>query len=446
MISARTLCVRALSASVVMLSCVAHAAQDTRLPPLTGPYQVGTSDFFWIDDNRPEPTTKDPGDFRHVLVKVFYPAVPGKDAKLAPYVPNLKELTSKTREQFAAVQSASSRSYLDAPIAASDRPFPVLIYNHGGSWSRFTSNFVNEVMASYGYVVFSIDHTGFNKSTIFPDGYVYENDALPAPVPDPAKSVAVNAKAFFDYLDDTMFKLWVGDATFTLDNIEKLNAEDKGRFAGRLDLERVGAFGWSFGGATSIQLTRSDPRVRAAVDHDGQLFGDVREAGTDKPIMLLHNDENQNPKGDPSLAELIKMVEGYNTQLLAKATDDWYEIAVKGSNHGSFSDLVLFFPAEEGGPGYPTYLRQHQVIIQLTRDFFDKYLRGHAGHAAIERRARKLPRAGFRKELAREVSRRSARENARRRRAFHGYPSPEGRRAIPDRPHPHAIREVAGDL
>ena len=107
-----------------------------------------------------------------------------------------------------------------------------------------------------------------------------------------------------------MFPLWVGDAIYTLDNIERLNAEDKGRFAGRLDLDRIGAFGWSFGGATSIQLTRSDPRIRAALDHDGQLFGDVREKGTDKPIMLLHNTENNNPKNDPSLAELIKMVDG----------------------------------------------------------------------------------------------------------------------------------------
>ena len=172
-------------------------AQERALPPLTGPYQVGTTDFFWVDKNRPEPTTKDPGDFRHVLVKVFYPAAPGKDAKLAPYVPNLKELTAQTRKEFAPVQNALSRSYLEAPIAASDRPFPVLIYNHGGSWSRFTSNFVNEVMASYGYVVFSIDHTGFNKSTIFPDGYVYKNDAAPFPANDPKKSVAENAKRLF---------------------------------------------------------------------------------------------------------------------------------------------------------------------------------------------------------------------------------------------------------
>jgi dienelactone hydrolase len=274
------------------------------------------------------------------------------------------------------VQNAPSRSYLDAPLAASDHPFAVLIYNHGGSWSRFTSNFVNETMASYGYVVFSIDHPGFNKSTIFPDGYVYEN-AAPPPQPDPTKSIAESAHAFFDYLENKMFGLWVGDAVFTLDQIERLNAEDRGRFAGRLDLKRIGAYGWSFGGATSIQLSRTDPRIRAAVDHDGQLFGDVRNLGTDKPIMLIHNTDDPNPTKDPGLAELIKEVESWDAQLLKKSRNDWYEFAIKGSNHGSFSDLVLFLGDEKSAsPDLKRYLRQHQIIIDLTRGFFDEYLRG----------------------------------------------------------------------
>lgn len=367
-------------AGLALCGSGAHAAQpfqQTGLPPLTGPYQVGTTDFLWVDRNRPEPTTKDPKDFRHILVKVFYPATPGKGAKLAPYIPNLKELTAEARKEVAAVQSAPSRSYLDAPLAASARPFPLLIYNHGGSWARYTSNFTNEVMASYGYVVFSIDHIGFTKSTIFPDGYVYVNDAAPFPRNDASKPVGENANAFFDYLGTTLFPLWVGDAVFALDKIEALNAEDGNRFAGRLDLAHIGAFGWSFGGATSVQLSRTDPRIRAVVDQDGQLFGDVRDKGTDRPVMLLHNTENPNPQGDASLAEVVKAVESWDAAFLGKSTNDWYEFSLAGSNHGSFSDLVLFLHDEESaGPTARDYLRQHQIINDLTRGFFDKYLRG----------------------------------------------------------------------
>jgi dienelactone hydrolase len=49
-------------------------------------------------------------------------------------------------------------------------------------------------------------------------------------------------------------------------------------FFGRPDLTRIGMLGWSFGGATSLQMSRDDPRVKAAVNYDGDLFGDVRAA------------------------------------------------------------------------------------------------------------------------------------------------------------------------
>src|ERR1700760_3792087 len=130
--------------SSAAVAAAAPAVQKTGLPPLTGPYQVGTTDFMWVDKNRPELTTKNPDDFRHILIKVWYPASPAKGAKLAPYIPNFNEFSAETKKELVRAQTALSRSYLDAPILASEQSFPILIYNHGGAWSRFTSNFVNE--------------------------------------------------------------------------------------------------------------------------------------------------------------------------------------------------------------------------------------------------------------------------------------------------------------
>src|SRR5690606_38301032 len=126
------------------------------------------------------------------------------------------------------------------------------------------------------------------------------------------------------------------------------------------------SFGWSFGGATSVQLASIEPRIRAVVNHDGQLFGDVHEKGVKVPFMLLHNTEDPNPDNDASLAALVEEVEAKNESLLAKSSSDWYKISVKGSTHGSYSDLVLFYPAAEDGPGYQGFARQHEVIIDLT--------------------------------------------------------------------------------
>lgn len=67
-----------------------------------------------------------------------------------------------------------------------------------------------------------------------------------------------------------------------LNRIETLNAA--GSFAGRLDLDRVGMYGWSFGGANSIEMSAVDERVKAAIDHDGLLFCVAPTQGTTRRV------------------------------------------------------------------------------------------------------------------------------------------------------------------
>jgi dienelactone hydrolase len=52
------------------------------------------------------------------------------------------------------------------------------------------------------------------------------------------------------------------------------------RFYRRLDLESVGALGWSLGGVLALQASRDEPRIKAAVNLDGWLYTDVPETGT----------------------------------------------------------------------------------------------------------------------------------------------------------------------
>ncbi len=364
-------------------AAISYAHEESRQPwafeRLPGPHQVGTLDYFWVDEKRGEPYTSDPGDQRHLLVRVWYPAGPAGDDVLAPYFPELSEFEAETAQLFKPLSGLQSRSHEGIALLEGNQKFPVLIYNHGGSWSRITSSFVTEAMASLGYVVFSIDHTGFNRSIRFPDGYEFVNDALPTPKSDPDKDRTTNARALFDFLGSEIFELWTGDVRFTLDQVELLANQGGGFFSNRLDLDRIGAFGWSFGGATAIQSSRDDPRIKAAMDHDGQLFGDVREKGTERPFMLLHSSGDPNPENDPAMAALIDEVQGFNEQLIEGSSQDWYEVVIGGSNHGSFSDLPLLAPDQAGdGLSGAQVARIHRIIVDLTRDFFDHYLRGHS--------------------------------------------------------------------
>ena len=252
----------------------------------SGPFAVGTIDTLLVDSTRGETLSRDPADRRRVMIQMWYPTERGTGLT-AHYI--------RRREEFGGFAGYDSllhvraNSFDGAPLVEAPDRFPVLLYSHGGSWSRFTGTFATEWLASHGYVVIGIDHNGFNKSVLFPDGYRLVHDTLTFPTP--AGDRRADALASWDYLDQQMFPRWVADAKFVLDQVEELSRTAGGRFEGRLDLDRIGMFGFSFGGAAAMEMAVGDPRIKAAVDQDGQLFGQARSLGTSRPVMLMHHRE-----------------------------------------------------------------------------------------------------------------------------------------------------------
>ena len=61
------------------------------------------------------------------------------------------------------------------------------------------------------------------------------------------------------------------DAKFALDELARVDTSDT-FFSGRLDLEKIGAFGWSFGGATAAELARVDSRCKASAAMHGRFW------------------------------------------------------------------------------------------------------------------------------------------------------------------------------
>jgi len=340
--------------------------------PLAGPYQVGTREFDWTDSSRGEPYTKDPADRRRVVVQVWYPATAPNGAQPALYLQRPEEFAVKTSAK--AVQKVRANAFLDAPLAGTDSAYPVLLYNHGGAWTRWSATYATEWLASQGYVVFSVEHFGFNQTVRYPDGTEYQPDTLA--FPKETGESEKDALTSWAYLDDPIFPIWKADARFALDRIEALNREP-GPFQGRLDPERVGAFGWSFGGALAVQLSLDDPRVKAAVDHDGQMFGDVRQKGTSRPVLQFHHgvdDAAGYPEKDrPAVHRLMAMAENADSATRTLSTADWYEVTLPGTDHGDFSDLALFYPR---GKDRLDPKRGHEIINAYTLAFFDRYLRG----------------------------------------------------------------------
>jgi dienelactone hydrolase len=338
----------------------------------SGPYAVGMHEYLWIDQNRPDPFVKDTKFRRHLMARVWYPAevVPG--AQKALYVLNPKEFGEKS--SYAAFTAVKSNAVLDAPIAKGRARFPVLVYQPGGGTQRFIGTFETEELASRGYVVIAVDHPGFSETVAFPDGtrFVPDQHVRPEEKGDFREDVKKN----WNWLNDEVFPTWTADAVYTLDKVEELDKTPAQIFYQRLDVAKIGMFGWSFGGAESVEMSIDDPRVKAVIDQDGQLFGNGRKKGTTRPLMLMHHggeDRAPKPEQQEVLQELITQTKAWDQALIEHSTNERYEITIAKTQHGHFSDFML---AIAPAPGELEARRAHAIINAYTLAFFDKYLRG----------------------------------------------------------------------
>lgn len=122
------------------------------------------------------------------------------------------------------------------PTTPSEEPYPVLVISHGFNSDRSTYAYLAQHLASHGYVVIMPEHPGSNGQQI-------------------ADLLRGRAQ---DVIDRTEFLDRPLDISYLLDQLGKNSIADP-RFQGRLNLEKVGILGHSYGGYTALALAGAKP-------------------------------------------------------------------------------------------------------------------------------------------------------------------------------------------
>jgi dienelactone hydrolase len=244
-------------------------------------------------------------------------------------------------------------------------PFPVIIFSHGLGGSRDGYEYLGQHWASHGYVSVHVQHLG-SDSAVWQD------------VP-PAERLKAMQKSTLNLKNATERPR---DVSFAIDQLVKLNQE-AGPMQHRLDLDRIGVAGHSFGSFTTLaiagevfptfsggELSAGDPRVKAAIAMSSPVPRDKSRwdaafAKIHIPCFHMTGTKDDSPIGDTK-AEVRRVPFDH-----IKGADQFL-VTFQGGDHMIFSGRTR---GQGGGEKDEVF---HRLILMSSTAFWDAYLKGDA--------------------------------------------------------------------
>jgi predicted dienelactone hydrolase len=243
-------------------------------------------------------------------------------------------------------------------LPAEKRPAPVILFSHGLGGSRQGNAYLGNHWSARGYAVVFVQHPGSDTG-------VWQN------VPSRDRMQAMGKAA-----SPENFQLRVKDIPAVLDQLGRWAQSGDHPLSGRLDMERAGMSGHSFGAVTTQAVSGqtaggralfTDLRIKAAIAFSPssprrgdpvQAFGKVRI-----PWMLMTGTRDEALIGDTNVASRLAVYP-------ALPPGGKYELVLHDGEHSAFSDRAL--PGDRGQRN-PNH---HRVILALSTAFWDAMLGG----------------------------------------------------------------------
>ena len=252
-----------------------------QLPSPTGEFGVGRVGYEWTDGSRPDGHATDSKAHRDLMVYLWYPAPKAKAGEPAEYLPGAKRMDADAavvpamREEFEGAWplivsgTISSVAIENAPVARSQKKFPVVILAHGAGGTSFEYTSLIGNLVSHGYVVAAIENTYSAPAVAFPDGRIVPAYHEPEPPNlSPDQRFQRMMKSAGQGMDTG-----ARDIVFVLNQLTKLDDGNENAFVLRkkLDLNHVASMGHSAGGANATLACQMDDRFKACLSLDGAM-------------------------------------------------------------------------------------------------------------------------------------------------------------------------------
>jgi hypothetical protein len=365
-----------------------------RIPHPTGKFKVGSSILFFRDTARIDAFSPEKDGFRELSVRVWYPASTGNQEKRMPYMQRDEARYLAIYLKWAAFMLShydliTTDSYFNAKPFKGQ--FPVILYSPSGCIVENTTLF--QELASHGYIVFSVCHPYWNAFHYDELGQVVQFDVDNAHYISmweqensseviKTKEEITNAKDLQSkktaqqllnkYMPEEVadIRLWAEDNSFLMDQIEYKALDQRG-ILDNIDTSKVGAFGFSKGGAATGQFCVTDKRCKAGINLSGFMFGDAVEKPFTRPFMIMESVEPSCTDCDPICDVFYK-----------NSLDAAYMVRINDARHVNFSDFSLLGGINklQGNIGPINGKRFLKIQNDYVLAFFNQYLKGESSN------------------------------------------------------------------
>lgn len=354
-----------------------------------------------VKDNSRDEIFNSSKEKRTIIMSIFYPAeeqycsgegILYKDL-FKPHTEIFIEDVGNTKEAIEYINKLRTDVFLNVPIKNGVDKYPVIIYSPGIFQDRDFAIFTVVNIVKEGYIVITL-------------GSLYETDYIIMPNGDVIRATGELQKEMMGSITDKTWRhlrdIRKRDMLFMVDHVFNINKKDE-LLKDRIDINSIGAMGFSLGAQSTFEAMADDKRIKAAVLLDGSFdkstvwkkINNGEKCST--PVLLFKSHaasydlKVEQAKAfyenieDKEMAEgLIKkaIIEKREMIEAQKALYHYLEgyksfVKIQYTDHAAFCDIPILLNLQyaECFHGKISSKKVHEIVSMTSLKFFNEFLR-----------------------------------------------------------------------